>query len=271
MTYDQWLKFATDKLTQTGIKSARLDALLILEQALDLSRSYILAHPDDILQSKNIIKLDILLTRRLNSEPMAYILGKKQFYGREFSITPDVLIPRPDSETIIELLLDYTNCSRVGPCSIIDIGTGSGCLAITAKLELPEAQITACDISNKVLAVAKNNAKKLNANIKFIQSDLLGNINEKFDIVLANLPYVPDDYNVSPDVKHEPNAALYAGSDGLDIINEFFKQLPKNINQSGLAIMESLLTQHKKIEQLAKTSGFRLVETKELIQVYKYL
>lgn len=275
MNYGELLLVGTKTLEKSGIVSARLDTILILEHCLGLDRTYMLAHPENMATETALENFQNILAKRTSGVPMAYILGKKEFYGRVFEVTPDVLIPRPDSEIIINMLKKYAEpckdnpCCRDYPCKLLDVGTGSGCLAITAKLELPAIDVTACDISKNVLKVAKHNARKLGANVKFVHSDLLNNIGDKFDIVLANLPYVPVDYNVSSDVKHEPDLALYAGVDGLDIIKELFVQLPTKVNQSAIVIVESLISQHDAIKNIAQEHDFGLIKTKDLIQVFK--
>lgn len=277
MDYGSLLLDATNMLRKHHIASARLDALLLLCNATNGDKAGILAHPEIIISDKQYHKFIHDLGQRASGTPMAYICGHKEFYGRDFLVTPDVLIPRPDSESIIDLLIKYTApackddpCNRVEPCNILDVGTGSGCLAITAKLELPEANVTACDISKNVLATAKNNATRLGARISFVHSNLLDEINDELDIILANLPYVPEYFDVSSDVKHEPYLALYAGSDGLQLIRELFSQMPKKLSQGGIVILESLEMQHQAVQNIARDHNFSLLETENLIQVFKF-
>lgn len=258
---------AVQKLKLHNDDSAKLDSVLLLEKITKKNRAYIYAHPELKLSSQEVTLLDKLLNRRALGEPMAYILGKKEFYGREFTVTKDVLIPRPDSEDIIETLISHVN--KTNKPLIIDVGTGSGCLAITAKLELPNSIIEACDISNKALAIAKKNASLHGVYVNFFSSNLFANTTNKYDVIIANLPYVPDNFNVSDDVKAEPSLAVYSGADGLDLTSKFFNQIDKHINESGLLIMESLQIQHKKINQLAEAAGLKLIESKDLVQLYK--
>ena len=276
MTYEQWLKTARNQLKASGSPSAKLDSMLLLEKVTAETRTSILANPGYTISTSNLETLANLLGRRLHGEPIAYILGKKEFYGREFVVNKDVLIPRPDSEDIIEMLLEYVKHHDAGSYNIADVGAGTGCLSITAKIELKnikpslKTKITAIDISKKALNTAKQNSKIHGADIIFVQSDLLAAVNDKFDIVIVNLPYVPINYDVSNDVKHEPGIALYAGNDGLAIINEFFEQIDTKINHHCILLMESLASQHQKVEQLAKNKNFKLIQTKNLIQMFKY-
>jgi release factor glutamine methyltransferase len=258
---------AVQKLKLHNDDSVRLDSVLLLEKVTKQDRAYIYAHPEIKLSAQEVTLLDKLLKRRVVGEPMAYILGNKEFYGREFTVTKDVLIPRPDSENIIELL--KLNTAIDTSFKLLDVGTGSGCLAITAKLERPNINVYACDISNNALKVAKENAKTLEADITFNESDLFANTPGKFDIILANLPYIPNEFDVSDDVKSEPALALYSGNDGLYLTTKFFEHVIGKLNAGGFIIMESLQIQHKKINQLAEAAGLKLIETKDLVQLYK--
>jgi release factor glutamine methyltransferase len=153
------------------------------------------AHPAyELTESEQKLAEDYL-KRRQNHEPVAYILGSKEFYGREFVVTPDTLIPRPETEAIIDLVKELS----LEKLKILDVGTGSGCIAITLKLELPESDVMAVDISEKALVVAEKNADNLHANLEFKQSDLLKNVDEKFDIIVANLPYVDKNWEICND------------------------------------------------------------------------
>lgn len=267
MDYGEWLDFSTNKLLSQDINTARLESLVFLENILKKDRAYILAHPETELSETQKKSLNKLLKRRTLGEPIAYILGKKEFYGREFIVTKDVLIPRPDSENMIELLKKHT--LKKSTLKLLDVGTGSGCLAITAKLENPKAKVVACDVSMKALSIAKQNAKILKADIAFIKSNLFANTPGKFDIILANLPYVPDEFDISSDVKFEPALAIFSGADGLNLTVKFFEQVASKLNTSGIVIMESLQIQHKKINQLAEAAGLKLIESKDLVQLYK--
>lgn len=269
MNYERWLHEATQEIANSNSESPRLDAVLILEFAISKERSYLYSHPENIISNNNIGILAKLVKRRILGEPMAYILGNKEFYGRNFTVTKDVLIPRPDSESIIEFLINHKD--KLKGFSLLDVGTGSGCLAITAKLELPNTIIDACDISYKALKVAKKNASLHGANINLFRSNLFINTTKKYDVIIANLPYIPSNFDVSKDVNAEPSIAVYSGDDGLDLTRNFFQQIDKHIKKDGLLIMESLQIQHKKINQLAEAAGLKLIETKDLVQLYNKL
>lgn len=270
MQIRDWLAKSTTELKNSGIDSARLDCLLLLQNVLSKNREWLISHDEKELAEKQIKELSKKLERRKNREPLAYIIGSKEFYGRNFIIDKNVLIPRPESEDMIDLLLSKVSpCNRVRPCVIVDVGTGSGCLAITAKLELPEAEVVAVDISDAALKVARKNAQALGADIKFINSDLLSNIQDQgFTVCLANLPYVPDYLITSEEITKEPALALFAGNDGLDCYRKFWKQASGLKNPPLVIITESLKSQHHTLEQLALSSGYSLEKTKGLAQLF---
>ena len=170
-TVSEWLSQSQNRLETAGIETARLDSLVLLSDELGHDKAWVLAHPDYILQGSVLKKLNTKIAQRNNHIPLAYIRGKNEFYGREFMVNKHVLVPRPESESMIDLLKRF-----VGPDSrttIIDVGTGSGCLAITAKLELTNSTVVALDSSHECLLIAKQNATKLVADITFLESDLL--------------------------------------------------------------------------------------------------
>jgi release factor glutamine methyltransferase len=261
-----WLQTVTQKLTDAGIDSARLDILLLLEAATGHDRAYILAHPEASFRGQALEQANGWLKRRLKREPIAYILGKKEFYGREFTLTPDVLIPRPESESFID---ELHAISGETPGKVLDVGTGSGILAITTKLEFPNWQVEACDISKPALAVAQQNAKKLSAVVLFFESDLLQNVTKNYDVVLANLPYVPNGVITSEEITKEPVLALFSGTDGLGHYRSFFEELATLNTTPKYVLTESLETQHKNLEVFARKSGYTLIKTNTLIQVFK--
>ena len=159
-----WLKEASSRLKQSGINTSRLDALVLLEDVFGKERSWLLANPETELTDSQLSRLDGFIERRLCHEPLAYIRHKSEFYGRDFFVDSRVLEPRPESETIIDVLKELPGLSQL---VIIDVGTGSGALAITAKLELPNTEVIATDIDKNCLAVARQNAQNHNAKILF--------------------------------------------------------------------------------------------------------
>lgn len=244
MTISEWLK-------QTSAKIDRLDAVLILTDFLQAAdRSYLAAHSDDELSDTNAI--DAQAARRAEGEPLAYILGYREFYGRRFFVTPDVLIPRPETETIIEIT------KELNPDKILDVGTGSGCIAITLDLELPNAQVSAVDISDDALCVAQKNAAHHNAKVEFHKSNLLENYQpEPGTLIIANLPYVDAawDWLDHKTLDREPSLALYAEQGGLELIYKLIDQTPAGCP----LILEADPCQHEAIIEYAQKHNFTLV------------
>ncbi len=266
MTILEWLQESMIRLHKAGVDSPRRDCLVLVEDELKKDRTWVLTHHDNALQGDTLQRLETLLVRRINREPLAYIRGKAWFYGRFFDVNSDVLVPRPESEAFIEIL------KTIEPKQLFDIGTGSGCLAITAKLEMPDTDVIATDTDTKSLTIAKNNAKKHNVTIGFVETSLLDGL-EKFDFskvtIVANLPYVKDGDVSSPEIKYEPEHSLFSGKKGLDHYTKFFHQINQIAHPPKFILCESLENQHKSVEKLANSGGFKLVKTEVLVQLFK--
>lgn len=268
-----WLQSASKQLSDAGIPSAKLDAELILTHTLRKGRTYIHAHGEDEIDMRLLDILDMRLQLRLDRVPIAYIIGHKDFYGRSFKVTPATLIPRPESEMMITLLgesfkqptLPLTNEAP----RLVDVGTGSGCLGITAKLEHPELDVTLLDTSRHALNVAKQNAQLLGAKVEVLRSDLLQSYPLRATFILANLPYVSEDWEVSPDTIHEPTEALYAANDGLALIYRLLEQTPSRLASEGLLFIEADPRQHEAITSHAEAHGLRLSQFKDFILVFQ--
>ncbi|HUC88040.1 MAG TPA: peptide chain release factor N(5)-glutamine methyltransferase [Candidatus Binatia bacterium] len=264
-----WIKQACNRLEQAGIGTARLDALVLLEDSLGKDRSWLLAHPELPLTKRQVSELDRSIERRAGHEPLAYIRGKTEFYGREFYIDKRVLEPRPESEAIIDELKKLEIEDKP---IIIDIGTGSGALAITAKLELPSANVTATDIDPGCLAVALKNIETYTVACQLLKGDLLEPVSIKgsdCSVLLCNLPYVPNDFQLNSAAMNEPRLAIFGGKDGLDLYRKLFKQLDALPLKAGFIITESLPTQHKELARVATSAGFDLVSTSDFVQVFR--
>jgi release factor glutamine methyltransferase len=266
MTISSWLMATMKKLGEAGVDSPRRDALVLLEDTLDKDRSWVLAHTDSEIKKNDLEHVNSLVDRRIQREPLAYIRGKAWFYGRFFEVNPDVLIPRPESETIIDI------AKELAPTTIVDVGTGSGCLAITLALELPEAHVSATDVSHEAIEIARANTYHHKARIEIHNTYLLEGLLDQHspDLIVANLPYVPDDFVVSPEVESEPKLAIYAGQDGMDSYRSLWAQLSTSHHNPKFVITESLETQHSKMNELAVKSGYRLAHTEHLIQLWKF-
>ncbi len=274
MTIAQWLKQAAHQLREIGIDTARLDAEVILAHTIRQSRTFLHAHGDDDLDDRQQEIADARLLLRLDRVPVAYIIGHKEFYGRRFTVNTATLIPRPESEAIIESLKEIIPpaIAMIQPAwRLVDVGTGSGALGITAKLEVPELDVTLLDVSRHALTVAENNARQLNATVTILQSDLLDNCPFQADIILANLPYVDRSWGRSPETKHEPELALFADDNGLALINRLLNEAPGRLNHGGYLILEADLTQHEEIIKSAKTTSFELVRTNGYCVTLKFI
>lgn len=200
---------------------AGLEAQALLGHVLKQPRAYLLAHPEATLSAEITNPFEALLIRRLRGEPIAYLIGQREFYGFEFLVTPDVLIPRPETELLLEQALAHT--PHIAPMRILDLGVGSGAIAISLAKLRPHAQITALDISPQALAIAQQNADRLGApNIRFMESNWFSKMDAacRFEVIVANPPYLAEDdpHLYQGDVRFEPVMALTSGADGLDAI-----------------------------------------------------
>ncbi len=266
MLLNDWLQTATKNLESVQISSARLDILILLEDQLKKDRSWILANSDYELTHELLKNLNELVVRRAKHEPLAYIRGKSEFYGRTFRVTSATLQPRPETETMITELKKLKLSREM---DIADVGTGSGCLAITAKLELPYTQIYATEINIDALKIAKQNAKEFRALINFYQGDILRLLeSQHLDIVLANLPYVPDSHTINEAAMYEPRVAIFGGEDGLDLYRRLFIQISQRKQKPKYALTESLPFQHQVVTQIAQLNGYALTSTEDFIQVF---
>jgi len=266
-----WLHESTQRLIGAGIGSAKLDAEIILAHTLRKSRTYLHAHDDDVLSPRQYEIADARLLLRLDRTPIAYIIGHKEFYGRLFKVTPATLIPRPESETIIEILKEQLprNTSLLKETrKLIDVGTGSGCLGITAKLEFPELDVTVSDISRHALNVAQENAKQLRAEVTILQSNLLSQYPFTADYIVANLPYVATEWERSPETNYEPALALFAKNDGLELIYKLIEECDDHLSKNGLLILEADPRQHQAIVGRAKKHGLQLGEIRGFIAYF---
>lgn len=268
----EWLNEAEHLLTNAGITTARLDCLVLLSDELGCDKSWVLAHHEHVLQIEQFEKLNTKVALRAQHTPLAYLRGKAEFYGREFIVNEHVLVPRPESESMIELLKRVV--SRESRATVIDVGTGSGCLAITTKLELPSARVVAIDIDDFCLVLAQKNADKLGAKIEFLLGDILQPIRDskleaRDSVVLANLPYVPVNYSLNQAAAHEPSLALYGGADGLDHYRQLFKQAQLLTTSPHFIITEALTEQHGPLTAVANGSGYSLVAVDGLAQCFR--
>lgn len=269
MQANQWLRMATLFLSAKGIATARLDSLVLLEDVLGVDRAKLLAEPNMEITDGAIAALQNLLSRRAQHEPLAYIRGRSEFYGRVFKISPAVLVPRPESETMIDLLKSLTDLPSQP--KIADVGSGSGVLGITAALELPWAMVTLLEIDPAAAEIAKLNVVLQTTKISVIISDLLATTPQNYDVLLCNLPYVPDDFVINEAAHHEPALALFSGPDGLEVYRQLFAQLMDFQNKPLFILTEAFPDQHDLLEALAETLGYKLLQAEDFIQVFQLI
>jgi len=244
-------------------REARLEAQILLCHALGVVRSWLISHDRDALTESAVQNYSVLLTRRLAGEPIAYIVGSREFFGLEFKITPAVLIPRPETELLVELALERIPENQ--PCKVLDLGTGSGAIAISIAKNRPLAAVTAVDQSLEALAVARENAARLEvSNLSLLYSDWFGALDgETFDLIVSNPPYVEasDSHLQRGDVRFEPLSALASGSDGLDDIRRIAAVAPQHLRPGGWLLFEHGYNQGEGCREILRQQGFLAVKT----------
>lgn len=245
------------------LREARLEAQILLCHALGVPRSWLISHDRDVLTDAAEKTCAGLLVRRLAGEPIAYIVGEREFFGLVFKITPAVLIPRPETELLVELAL-----ARLGenqPGTVLDLGTGSGAIAVSIARHRPVAAVTAVDRSPEALAVARSNAARLEApNLRFLHSDWFEALDgETFDLIVSNPPYVEaaDPHLQRGDVRFEPLSALASGADGLDDIRRIAAAAPSHLRPGGWLLFEHGYNQGERCREILRRQGFLQVET----------
>ncbi|WP_162918887.1 peptide chain release factor N(5)-glutamine methyltransferase [Taklimakanibacter deserti] len=250
---------AKNALAAKGNPTPALDARLLLQQAAGLGHETLIADPQRPVAPEAAARFREFLERRLAGEPVARILGEREFYGRAFRITPATLDPRPDTETLIEATLSFM--PREDACRIIDLGTGSGIIGVTLLAERPEARAVMTDISADALAVAQDNARRhgVLARARFAEGSWFAGTEGPFDLVLSNPPYIPQAIlqTLAPEVRNfDPESALVAGADGLQAYREIAKVAGPHLAPDGRVIVEIGEGQALDIEHIFKTSGF---------------
>jgi release factor glutamine methyltransferase len=243
------LQQARARLAATS-RNPRRDAELLLAHVLRCDLVALLAHPERPLSASEATRYESVLMRRLRSEPMQYIIGQQEFFGLAFEVSPDVLIPRPETEHLVEAVLERVAANA----RIVDVGTGSGAIAVALAHALPRAQVTAVDLSPAALDVALRNAQRhaVSDRVTFLQSDLLAALEgADFDAVVSNPPYVAEGEVLEPQVSnYEPHVALYAGPTGLEIYERLIPQARKRLKPHGLLMLEIGFGQQAAVEAL---------------------
>ncbi len=272
-SFKQWLDDAEGELKAAAVPLPRLDAEIILAHTINQPRTYIHAHPDHLLTERQDEIADARLGLRVDRVPVAYIIGHKDFYGRRFSVTTATLIPRPESELMIDLLKEfYGNNLSLFPEKtqrLVDVGTGSGNLGITAKLELPALDVTLVDNSRYALSVAENNATALGADVRTLASDLLASYPFKASFILANLPYVDATWERSPETNHEPVDALFADDGGKAVIVRLIRAIKRSLAVGGCLFIEADPEQHAALISEARKQDLTLQKQQSYQLVFR--
>ncbi len=239
----------------------RFDAEVLLAHVLGVDRLAMLAGPDRDIDAAHF---DELVARRAGGEPVAYITGRREFWSLDLAVTPDVLIPRPDSETLVEAALQARRDRP--PATILDLGTGSGALLLAALSEFARARGLGVDRSPAALAVARGNADRLGFGRRaaFAIGDWGGGVRGRFDLILANPPYVETGADLSPEVRREPAEALFAGADGLEDYRRLLPQLPGLLTPAGVVVLEIGSSQTAAVSALAVANGFAVTVRRDL-------
>ena len=259
-----FLAISTKTLSEADIASARLDSELILAHILRRSREWLLAHDATALTQSQQRQARQSLLQRTQRQPIAYLTGRRDFYGHSFLVNEQVLVPRPESEVILVILDELMQDNHLR--TVLDVGTGSGCLAISIKLAHPNLTVSACDISESALLVARRNAARLlpsGQQIKFYQSDLLSDlpVDNRFDLIAANLPYLsPGQDDLSPELAYEPAIALYADDDGLSLIKQLITTAPARLTPGGYLLLEMNTDQIETVASYATDYRYQVVK-----------
>ena len=243
---------------------AGLEAQVLLGHALNQPRAYLLAHADVVLSNSNQAQYEALLTRRERGEPIAYILGEREFFGLTFRVTPDVLIPRPDTECLVTLALALM--PEEATWEVLDLGTGSGAIAIAIATQRPKARVAAIDQSVEALLVAKDNALRLRAsNLEFLQGDWFAPLatGARFDLIVGNPPYIAehDPHLSQGDLRFEPKAALASGREGLDAIRAIASKAAHHLTSTGCLLLEHGFEQGETCRKIFTEYGFQKTST----------
>ena len=237
---------------------ARIEVQMLLQRAMNVGRAYLLAHPEQVLDATRQAEYEAMLQRRLQGEPIAYVLGEREFYGLNFKVTPDTLIPRPETELLVEVALQ--RIPSHGQFRVLDLGTGTGAIALSIAHARPDVELVALDASSAALEVARENAQRLGiGNVRFVQSDWFAALARQcFDLIVSNPPYIAaNDIHLSQgDVRFEPPSALASGEDGLDDIRCIILQARDFLEPGGWLLLEHGYDQAAQVRNLLERAGY---------------
>ena len=269
MTVAEWIRYSAARLEAAGVESPRLEAEVLAGHVLLVDRTWLHAHADALFPD---LAGEGLLQRREKQEPLAYIVGGREFYGRWFHVRPGVLIPRQETEILVELALQELdrleterNLEDYDAIHVLDIGAGSGAIAITLKLERPEVEVTAIDVSLMALSASRENAENLDANVRFIASDLFSKLEEyQFDLIVSNPPYIGESESLPSEVADfEPAVALFAGPTGLELFERMARDAGPKLTAEGRIMVEVGYRQADRVKSIFESLGWRHVMSRD--------
>ncbi|WP_255398873.1 peptide chain release factor N(5)-glutamine methyltransferase [Nitrosovibrio sp. Nv6] len=247
-----------EALLQAGRDIGDIEARMLLQHVLNVSQAYLIVHCEQALTADQARSFRLLTGRRTHGEPVAYLTGRREFYSLDFTVTPAVLIPRPETELMVDLAL-----AQIPPglsCKILDLGTGSGAIALCIAKHRPVAEVTAVDFSADAVAIARTNAKQLNVgNVRILEADWFNGLaGEKFNLIVSNPPYVAagDSHLTQGDLRFEPRMALTAGGEGLDCLRSIIASAPAHLVAGGVLLLEHGYDQAEICRQLLSEAGF---------------
>jgi release factor glutamine methyltransferase len=258
------LRQAERQLDQSDIKTARNDALVLLSTVTGHRIETLLAHPELQVQTHHLCAYWQWIEQRARNYPLQYLTGHQEFFGRSFIVSPSVLIPRPETEIVVQACLDFLTALE-RPGNVLDIGAGSGCIVLTLLCEIPSLTAIAIDISGEVLQVVAENSRKLGCadRLELLEGstiDPLRGTDQRFDLVVSNPPYVAPSESVDPEVEYEPKTAVFAGQSGFEVYGEILRKAQSVIASSGRLILEAGYGQAEKIATLGRKSGWHEID-----------
>jgi release factor glutamine methyltransferase len=264
---------AAQVLARAGVPEARREAMSLIEHLTARDRTFLITHPEDLLAASDVERLRELVERRASGEPLQYISGHQEFYGLDFEVTPDVLIPRPETELLVETALELLDEASTPPL-VCDVGTGSGCIPIALLHEDARARAVGLDISMNALRVAARNAARhgVRARLTLIASDCFAALDShaaRFTMIVSNPPYVAEDAlaGLQREVRdNEPRVALTPGSDGLRIIRRLIADAPRFLEVGGHLLMEIGFDQHEAVRRLVDPQVWQLLDIHKDLQ-----
>lgn len=255
MTIEQLVRDSRERLGDNGYVHAEREIDILLGHLMECDTAKLVSMYEQTADESVVEQLDELIERRINGEPIAYLIGTQNFMGYLLKTDNRALIPRPETEQLVEIVVRSVRDAKLSPERILEIGTGSGAIALMLKKHYPSSEVIATDVSDDALSLAEENAARLKLDVKFVESDLFAKVEGKFDLIVANLPYVPTQrlaFVSDQILDHEPMIAIDAGEDGLKYINPFLGQINNYLNEKGLIAIEMWHTHGEPVRELVQ-------------------